>query len=137
MLSVRLPPLAEKENLEKALGVLRANNALNKNFYYWIDEPSPQEYSRVRETTRELHALDPQIKQCVTVHPNQSLQGAVDIWCPNIGDFFGLGHLDFPMLEAERKRKEKLGGTQWWSPKLLIPPGFWMMMRKAFAATVH
>jgi hypothetical protein len=110
VLSVRLPPLAEKEKLQTALGVLRANNALHKNFYYWIDEPAPQEYSRVRETTRELHALDPKIKQCVTVHPNQSLQGAVDIWCPNIGDFFGLGHLDETMLAAERKK----GNETWW-----------------------
>jgi hypothetical protein len=110
VLSVRLPPLAEKAKLQTALGVLRANNALHKNFYYWIDEPAPQEYSRVRETARELHALEPQIKQCVTVHPNQSLQGAVDIWCPNIGDFFGLGHLDFSMLQAERNK----GNGTWW-----------------------
>ncbi len=110
VLSVRLPPLAEKETLQTVLGVLRTNDALDKNFYYWIDEPTPQEYSRVQETARELHALEPQIKQCVTVHPNDSLQGAVDIWCPNIGDFFGLGHLDFSMLEAERKK----GNETWW-----------------------
>ena len=79
---MRLPPIDQNAKLQTALRVLRENNALHKNFYYWIDEPAPQRYDEIHETTKQLHALDPQIKHCVTIHPNQSLQGAVDIWCP-------------------------------------------------------
>lgn len=121
VLSVRLPPVTQMENLQTALTALRANNALPKNFYYHIDEPAPQRYDEVRDTTSQLHALDPQIKQCITLHPNQALQGAVDIWCPNIGDYFGLGHLDPALLRAERKK----GRETWWytmvEPKFPYP----------------
>lgn len=110
VLSVRLPPLSQPENLQSALEALRVNNALQKNFYYHIDEPAPQRYDEVRKTWQKLQAIDPAIKQCVTLHPNQELEGAVDIWCPNIGDFFGLGHLHKEMLAAQRKQ----GRETWW-----------------------
>jgi hypothetical protein len=38
------------------------------------------------------------------------LEGAVDIWCPNIGDFFGLKHLDTQVLAVQRKK----GRETWW-----------------------
>ncbi len=110
VLSVRLPPISQPENIETALKALRANNALHKNFYYHIDEPAPQRYEEVRETWKKLQAIDPAIKQCVTLHPNEGLDGAVDIWCPSIGDYFGLGHLDKNMLAAQRKK----GRETWW-----------------------
>ncbi len=110
VLSVRLPPISQPENLQTALKALRANNALHKNFYYHIDEPAPQRYEEVRETWKKLQAIDPAIKQCVTLHPNEGLEGAVDIWCPSIGDFFGMGHLDKDMLAAQRKK----GRETWW-----------------------
>jgi hypothetical protein len=134
VLSVRLPPLDDPQ-FPVALKTLRANNALTKAYFYWIDEPSPDEYSRVRATAQRLRAIDPQMKQCVTVHPNPSLQGAVDIWCPNIGDFFGIGHLDFSMLEAERKK----GNETWWytmvEPKYPYPT--WLLDDDASSVRVY
>jgi hypothetical protein len=65
------------------------------------------------------------------VHPNESLKDAVDIWTPNIGDHFGLGHLDLQMLEAERKK----GRETWWytmvEPKTPTRPGWSMTSASA------
>ena len=110
VLSVRLPPLNQKENLQNAVKVLRQNNAIGKNFYYRIDEPMAEDFPRIQETTKALRTIDAQIKHCVTVHPNETLAGKVDIWCPSIGDFFGLGHLDEEWLSDERKK----GNETWW-----------------------
>lgn len=109
VLSVRVPPLGHGE-FHVALQKLRKNNVLHKAYYYYIDEPAPQRYAEVRETTQKLRAIEPKLKHLVTVHPNESLKDAVDIWTPNIGDHFGLGHLDLQMLEAERKK----GRETWW-----------------------
>lgn len=106
VLSVRTPRL-DQPQFDLALGALRASKTLHKAYYYWHDEPSPEVYPAIKEATAKLGPLG--IKHCVTLHPNQSLQGAVDIWCPNIGDFFGIGHLDQEALGAERK----LGRETW------------------------
>lgn len=108
--SVRLPPLDNKTDFDKALKALRETKTLEKAYYYWIDEPAPETFPSVKETTEKLHAIDPGIKHCVTAHPNESLKDSVDIWCPNIGDFFGIGHLDIDMLANERSK----GRETWW-----------------------
>lgn len=107
VLSVRTPPL-DRPDFAAALDAFKQANALQKAYYYWIDEPSPEQYSAVHAATKKLRALG--IPHCVTAHPNRALDGAVDIWCPNIGDYFGLGHLDFDALGAERKK----GREGWW-----------------------
>ncbi len=107
VLSVRTPPL-DSPDFSLALEKLGATKTLGKAFYYWIDEPqTPADFARVRETTAKLRPLG--IKHLVTAHPNLALKDAVDIWCPNLGDFFGIGHLDFKVLAAERK----LGRETW------------------------
>ena len=110
VLSIRLPPLSQKKELETAINVLKKNHAMAKGYYYYIDEPSPDRYPEIIETTKQLHQIDPAIKQCVTISPNKTLDGSVDIWCPNIGDFLGLGHLDFTALAEQRKK----GRETWW-----------------------
>jgi len=110
VLSVRLPPLSQKNELATAIDVLKKNHAMAKGYYYWIDEPSPERYSEIIDTERQLREIDPAIKQCVTIAPNKILDGSVDIWCPNIGNFLGLGHLDFGALAAQRKK----GRETWW-----------------------
>ena len=100
MLSVRVPPLDSPE-FAVALEKLRATKTLNKAFYYWIDEPTDQaRYQQVRETTAKLRALG--IAHLVTAHPNEALKDGADIWAPNVGDFFGIGGLDFDALKRER-----------------------------------
>ncbi len=107
VLSVRTPPL-DHPDFSAALDAFKKANALRKAYYYWIDEPAPEKYDAVKAATKKLRALG--IRHCVTAHPNHALAGAADIWCPNIGDFFGLGHLDFDALAAERKK----GRETWW-----------------------
>src|SRR5690606_17902577 len=41
---------------------------------------------------------------------NEALKDQVDIWCPNIGDFFGIGHVEAAMLARERR----LVRETWW-----------------------
>ena len=101
VLSVRVPPLDNPE-FEIALAKLRATKTLNKAIYYWIDEPTDAaRYASVRETTAKLRALG--IAHLVTAHPNDALKNSVDIWAPNVGDFFGIGGLDFDALQRERR----------------------------------
>lgn len=134
VLSVRLPPL-DRPDFPVAVERLKKTNTLHKAYYYWIDEPAPQRYPEVLSTTQKLHAIDARIKHCVTIHPNQSLHHAVDIWCPNIGDYFGLGYIDFKMLEAQRKR----GRETWWytmvEPKYPYPT--WLLDDDASAVRVY
>jgi hypothetical protein len=99
VLSVRVPPLDSAE-FTPAVQRLKRLGLLSKGYYYWIDEPAPERYEEVSSTTAKLHAVDPELRHCVTTHPNNALVNSVDIWCPNIGDFFGLGHLDTAMLQA-------------------------------------
>ncbi|RYG63090.1 DUF4091 domain-containing protein, partial [bacterium] len=100
VLSVRTPQLDSPE-FPVALEKLKETGTLGKAFYYWIDEPqSPEQFQKVRETTKRLRALG--LNHLVTAHPNEALKGAVDIWCPNVGDFFGVGHLDVRALQRER-----------------------------------
>ena len=107
--SVRLPPLDSAE-FPLTLQTLKAANALHKAYSYRIDEPSPEQYPQVLAEAKKLHEIDSKLKLLVTTHPNESLQNAVDIWCPNIGDTTGVGWIDFDKLSAERKR----GRETWW-----------------------
>jgi hypothetical protein len=134
VLSVRLPPL-DSPRFNDAVAALRQTNTLHKAYYYWIDEPPPQRYTEVLSTTKELHEIDPRLKHLVTVHPNQSLQNAVDIWTPNIGDYFGLGYIDFAKLAQERKK----GRETWWytmvEPKHPYPT--WLLDDEASAVRIY
>ncbi len=128
--SVRLPPLGSPE-MPLALKALDQSGAKAKAFYYRIDEPTPDAYPQVLEDKRKLHALDPELKQLVTIHPNTALKDAVDIWCPNIGDATGVGWLDFERLQSERKK----GRQTWWytmvEPKFPYPT--WLVDDDALA----
>ena len=114
VLSVRVPPLDTPE-FEVALEKLRATKTLDKAIYYWIDEPNePASYGAVRAATARLRALG--IRHLVTAHPNQALKDNVDIWAPNIGDFFGIGGLDFEALKRER-----VAGRETWLYTMFEP----------------
>ncbi|HVF10244.1 MAG TPA: glycoside hydrolase domain-containing protein, partial [Abditibacteriaceae bacterium] len=134
VLSVRLPPL-DHPDFADAVAAFRRNAVLAKAYYYWIDEPASERYDEIRAVTNKLHAVDPLLKHSVTVHPNRALDGAVDIWCPNIGDYFGLGHLDLARLAAERRK----GKETWWytmvEPKYPYPT--WLLDDDASAVRIY
>ncbi|HEX9995635.1 MAG TPA: glycoside hydrolase domain-containing protein [Abditibacterium sp.] len=112
--SVRIPPL-DSPDFALALEKFKTTKTSQKAFYYWIDEPqTPADFQKVRETTEKLRKLG--VKHLVTAHPNAALKDAVDIWCPNIGDFFGIGHLNLKELEAERKK-----GRETWLYTMVEP----------------
>ena len=114
VLSVRVPPLDTPE-FDIAVAKLRATDTLGKAIYYHIDEPTDEaRYAQAREATVKLRALG--IKHLVTAHPNDSLQNSVDIWAPNVGDFFGIGGLDFEALKRERD-----AGRETWLYTMIEP----------------
>jgi hypothetical protein len=114
VLSVRVPPM-DSPSFEAARAKLAATDTLSKAYYYWIDEPhNSEQFARVRDTTTKLRALG--IKHLVTAHPTRSLENAVDIWCPNIGDFFGIGHVSARELAAQRSQ-----GRETWFYTMVEP----------------
>jgi len=113
VLSVRVPPIDSPE-FSAALSQLRATGTLNKAYCYRIDEPSPQDYPAILAMTAKLRPLG--IRHLVTVHPNEPLKGEVDIWCPNVGDWFGIGHVDFAALARERA-----AGRETWCYTMVQP----------------
>jgi hypothetical protein len=126
--SVRVPPLDSPE-LKGALQVLLSSGQKKKAFYYRIDEPTPEAYPQVLAATKELRKIG--VPHLVTIHPNEPLKDAVDIWCPNIGDATGVGWIDFERLAAERKK----GRETWWytmvEPKFPFPT--WLLDDDALA----
>ncbi|RYX82602.1 DUF4091 domain-containing protein [bacterium] len=105
--SVRTPAL-DSADFPIAVDVLKRTGTLSKSFYYWNDEPqTPEQFAAIRANSTKLRALG--IPQLVTAHPNDALKGAVDIWCPNISNALGVGHLDLAAL----RREQALGHPTW------------------------
>lgn len=132
--SVRIPPQNSPEFAD-ALAQLKRTNTLQKAYDYRIDEPSPDDYQKVRDATQQLHRADARLKQLVTVAPNANLNGAVDIWCPNIGDFFGVGHLDLDELQRQQKRGRETWFYTMVEPKNPYPT--WLLDDDASAIRVY
>jgi hypothetical protein len=134
VLGVRIPPL-DSADFPVAINAITTANAQHKAYYYWIDEPPPARYAEIVDTTKKLREIAPFVKHCVTAHPNKSLKNAVDIWCPNIGDVFGMGHLDVQRLAQERKA----GRETWWytmvEPKFPYPT--WLVDDDAASVRVY
>ncbi|MGI8756831.1 MAG: glycoside hydrolase domain-containing protein [Acidimicrobiales bacterium] len=128
VLAVRLPAL-NAPDFNIAVAQLRAENALPKAYYYRHDEPSPEQFASVRETGKTLHALG--LRQLVTAPPIPELENAVDIWCPNLGDFFGVGSLDLAALQRERARGKETWIYTMVEPKHPYPT--WLVDDDAFA----
>ena len=133
VLGVRTPPL-NSSDFDIALKRLQKNDAISKAYYYYLDEPTPEKYDEVLATTRKMHAKNADISHVVTVAPNKALRNAVDIWCPNLGDFFGVGHLDNRVLEEQRQQ----GFAIWWytmvEPKYPYPT--WLLDDDASAINI-
>ena len=134
VLGVRLPP-QDAPDFEVALAQLKRTNTLQKAYDYRIDEPAPEQYQNARDATSKLHLANAQLKQVVTIAPNNSLRDSVDIWCPNIGDFFGLGHLDLEELGRERKRGRETWFYTMVEPKAPYPT--WLLDDDASAVRVY
>ena len=56
VLSVRTPPL-DRPDFNEALAAFKKANALKKAYYYWIDEPAPEQYDAVKAATKKLRAI--------------------------------------------------------------------------------
>lgn len=83
---------------------LRERHWLSKAFTYWFDEPAPKDFEFVVSGMKRLKAAGPGIKRMLTVQPEPSLLGNVDIWC-------GLTPKWTPDLVRERRAA---GEQVWW-----------------------
>ena len=77
---------------------------LPKAFTYWFDEPAPKDFEFVVDGMKRLKAAAPGIKRMLTVEPQPSLVGNVEIWC-------GLTPKWTPELVSERRQS---GEQVWW-----------------------
>jgi hypothetical protein len=83
---------------------LRERNWLPKAYAYWFDEPAPKDFEFVVEGMKRLNTAAPGIRRMLTVQPEPSLLGQVDIWC-------GLTPKWTPELVRERRAA---GEEVWW-----------------------
>jgi hypothetical protein len=77
---------------------------LKKGYVYWYDEPSAMDYPFVQEGMQKLKKYSPGLKRMMTVQPIKALEGAVDLWCPDI----------FFYDPAAAAARQKLGEEIWW-----------------------
>lgn len=100
--SVRTPSL-DSPDFQIALEALKRTQTTDKSFYYWNDEPqSKEQFDAIKANSPKLRALH--IPQLVTTHPTPELLDFVDIWCPNIANALGSGHLDIAQLKLEQTK---------------------------------
>ncbi len=112
--SVRTPPL-DSPDFPTALEALKRSATQPKAFHYWNDEPqTPQQFAVIKSNSVKLRALN--IPQLVTHHPTIELQNSVDIWCPNISNALGSGHLDIAQLQREQAK-----GHPTWLYTMVVP----------------
>ena len=83
---------------------LAAKGWLDKAYAYWFDEPGESDFGFVRTGMEYLHRYAPRLRRMLTIQPEPSLYGSVDIWC-------GLLDRYDPARVRERQR---LGEDYWW-----------------------
>jgi hypothetical protein len=93
-----------KEYLGQVEEHLRQKGWLDKAYTYWFDEPDPKDYDFVRDGNEELKRAAPGLRRLLTEQPEPALFGAVDIWCPVLGNF-----APEPCLE-----RQQAGDAIWW-----------------------
>ena len=112
--SVRTPPL-DSPDFPAALEAFKRSATQSKAFYYWNDEPQTQEqFAAIKANSTKLRALG--IPQLVTHHPAPELANSADIWCPNISNALGSGHLDIPELKREQSKNHPT-----WLYTMIVP----------------
>jgi len=95
---------------------------LKKCYAYWVDEPPPQDYAKVKEGMDLLHRNCPGLRTLLTVNhskaPTPFFFGSVDIWVPILSTFDHQQSLE----------RQKLGERVWWyvctGPRYPYPNNF-------------
>lgn len=92
--------------IKELVDKLRERGLLDKAYFYVteIDEPTRDQYDRVRFITEALREAAPEVPHLVTIQPVDELLGDVDIWVPSIDKF----NPDFA------KERQAAGEHVWW-----------------------
>lgn len=66
---------------------LRQKGWLEKAYAYWFDEPSRADYPYVIQGMKLLRQNLPGLTRLLTIHPDDALDGYVDLWSPVLSDY--------------------------------------------------
>jgi hypothetical protein len=113
--SVRLP--FDRARLPAIIQRARTASWFPKAYVYLYDEPPLSVFPTVLADGALARGLDPDIRRLDTIQPDRRLDGAVDIWCPNLEAFY--------LYERSVRWRQSRGDEIWWytcvSPKYPFP----------------
>lgn len=90
---------------------LETNGWLGKEYFYWIDEPSHEEYDFVREGMNTIHKVAPKLTRFITENnPGPQIMDVTEIGCPV-----------FYKVEPEKIKEWSKRGRQFWSYLMCWP----------------
>jgi ABC-type glycerol-3-phosphate transport system substrate-binding protein len=113
----RIPFPPGNKEYDALMEAAKKGGWLEKLFVYFIDEPTYHQFPAVVETAKNIHRPEQHPKFLVTCFPEQSLLGAVDIWCIHLSFLpVGIPHLFSDRPEYFRKVRERqaAGDRVWW-----------------------
>ncbi|HOP79388.1 MAG TPA: DUF6067 family protein [Armatimonadota bacterium] len=85
--SFRIPYTGESEDAKKLFDYLRKKGWLKKGYIYTMDEPGLEQFPECKTYGETINSLAKDAKWLLTVQPHETLEGAVDIWCPGLADY--------------------------------------------------
>lgn len=121
----RIPFPPGNDKYDALVEAAKQGGWLEKLFVYFIDEPTYHQFPAVVETGKSIHKQEQHPKFLVTCFPEQSLLGAVDIWCIHLSFLpVGIPHLFSDRAEYFRKVRERqaAGDRVWWYTAGAVKP---------------
>jgi hypothetical protein len=83
----------------------REKGWMNRPYAYWTDEPKPEKYPEVQAGMERIKKYSPGIRTMITTnHPDGTLQGPIDIWCP----------VSYNYKPDSAKERMAAGAKYWW-----------------------
>lgn len=108
---------AERDYFRLYEAHLREKGWLDRAFFYVADEPAPEALPEVASRARLVRAAAPGIRVLVTHGIDPRLDGAIDIWTPNLNCLFrrpGGGYCASISTAGSYQALRQAGARLWW-----------------------
>ncbi len=105
------------EYLSQVQDHLEEKGWLGKEYIYWKDEPTEEEYDWVRAGMERIHRAAPKLRRMLTEEPQPGLYGAVDLWCPVLHYY-----------DPERGKERMAQGEEFWWYLCTGPKAPWITL---------